>query len=792
MREVVSKEDGIETAQRDQDGRAEHVHGDRLDVRQAGTVQDRGPSLRYPALIVFVSNACIMILELVAGRLLAPNIGVSLYTWTSIIGVIFAGMSAGNYIGGALADRHASRRTLGGLFVLAGVGAWLVVAIASLLSGQTVFALNGAPLLLRTLLFVALVFLVPSVLLGMISPFVIKLAVRDLARTGGTVGRIYAASALGSILGTFLTGYVLVFYIGVQQILLIAGAGLILLGLALAIRRAARQAMVDQDAIVDAPAASAPQPLTGASDHLRLPSLIVFVSNTCLMVVQLVASRLVAPLVGVSLYTWTSLIGVMLAGISLGNYLGGRLADAAASRTRLAQVLLFNALVHAALLVVFAWSGLRNALDGVVQVLPEFQIGLPEIAGLSLVPRMLLFYGALFFLPSLALGLISPLVIKLTLRDLTTTGRAMGRISGASTIGNILGTFATGYVLISTFGTRMVLFGVVMVLLALGLWLLFADRLRWIGRVASFASIVTLIATPSRPVVSAVLAGNCLRETDYFCIRVRDDTEDGKRYRRLTLDRLVHSYVVLGDPTDLRYQYEQVGAEVADYLAARDGRVDAFFIGGGGYSLPRYLEAVHPGGLNDVAEIDPGVTEVAYEQLELKRGGAVRSINDDARLYLATASAEAKYSFVLGDAFNDFSVPYHLTTREFNRLVRAHMRDDGVYMLNLIDGNTLPFVGAFLRTLRLDFEHVYLITSGGQLKGAKRNTFVVLASPQSIDLDRLRTFASSDKVRNVDAWLVAQAEVDALMASESLILTDNFVPTDRLLAPMFEASEAVK
>jgi spermidine synthase len=790
MREVVSKEDSIETAQRDQDSRAERARGDQLEARQARTVQDRRPSLRYPALIVFVSNACIMILELVAGRLLAPNIGVSLYTWTSIIGVIFAGMSAGNYIGGALADRHASRRTLGGLFVLAGVGAWLVVAIASLLSGQTVFALNGAPLLLRTLLFVALVFLVPSVLLGMISPFVIKLAVRDLARTGGTVGRIYAASALGSILGTFLTGYVLVFYVGVQQILLIVGAGLCLLGLVLAIRGAATRTVADYDAPVDASAA--PRPLEDASERLRFPSLIVFVSNTCLMVVQLVASRLVAPVIGVSLYTWTSLIGVMLAGISLGNYLGGRLADAAASRKMLALALLVNALAHATLLVIFAWSGVRNTLAGVVSIPFEFQIGLPEIEGLSLVPRMVLFYGALFFLPSVMLGLISPLVIKLTLRDLVTTGRAMGRISGASTIGNILGTFATGYVLISTFGTRMVLLGVVMVLLALGLWLLFADRLRWIGRAASLASVVALVAAPSTPAVSVALAGNCLRETDYFCIRVRDDTEDGKRYRRLTLDRLVHSYVVLGDPTDLRYQYEQVGAEVADYLAARDGRVDAFFIGGGGYSLPRYLEAVHPGGLNDVAEIDPGVTEVAYEQLELKRGGAVRSINDDARLYLATAPAEAKYSFVLGDAFNDFSVPYHLTTREFNQLVRAHMRDDGVYMLNLIDGNTLPFVGAFLRTLRLDFEHVYLITSGGQLTGAKRNTFVLLASPQPIDLDRLRTFASADKVRNVDAWLVAQAEVDALMATESLILTDNFVPTDRLLAPMFEASEAVK
>lgn len=183
-----------------------------------------------PSLIVFISNACIMILELVAGRLLAPNIGVSLYTWTSIIGVIFAGMSAGNYLGGRLADRHASRRTLGLLFVLAGLGSLSVVGVAALLSRLTVFEIPGVPLPLRMMLLVALFFFLPSVILGAITPFVVKLAVLDLRSSGNVVGRIYAASALGSIVGTFVTGYVLVFYFGVRAILLFVGLMLIILG----------------------------------------------------------------------------------------------------------------------------------------------------------------------------------------------------------------------------------------------------------------------------------------------------------------------------------------------------------------------------------------------------------------------------------------------------------------------------------------------------------------------------------------------------------------------------------
>jgi spermidine synthase len=510
---------------------------------------------------------------------------------------------------------------------------------------------------------------------------------------------------------------------------------------------------------------------------LRHPALIVFITNTCLMLVQLVASRLVAPIVGVSLYTWTSIIGVMLAGISLGNYVGGRLADRGGSRRLLGWLLLLTALSLMLVLVIFYSAGVG--------------LGLPPIAGVPLVPRMVLFFAGLFFLPSVMLGTLSPVVIKLAVRDLAQTGSVMGRIASASTLGNLFGTFATGFVLISLFGTRAVLFGALITLAVLALWVGDFGRGRVIARIASLGLAASLVVVPLTP-LAEFLRGNCLRETDYFCIRVRSDDRNGKTYQVLTLDRLVHSYVALDDPLDLRYQYEQVGAEVADYLFERDKTITSYFIGGGGYSLPKFIEVRHPGSRIDVAEIDPGVTEVVHTHLGLSRDTSIRTFNEDARLHLTTLAPEVKYNFVLGDAFNDFSVPYHLTTHEFNQVVRSHMSDDGIYMLNLIDGNTLPFVGAFLRTLKQTFPHVVLITSGGTLFGASRNTFVVLASPQPIDIDHLRNYRSTDNAKNIDAWLVKQAEVDQLIASDTLVLTDDFVPTDRLLAPMFEASEAVK
>ena len=85
--------------------------------------------LWQPNLIVFISSACIMILELVAGRIVAPYVGVSLYTWTSIIGVVLAGISLGNYLGGLLADRWASLRFLGGIFLLGGLSSLSVLFV---------------------------------------------------------------------------------------------------------------------------------------------------------------------------------------------------------------------------------------------------------------------------------------------------------------------------------------------------------------------------------------------------------------------------------------------------------------------------------------------------------------------------------------------------------------------------------------------------------------------------------------------------------------------------------------
>ncbi|MGC9523270.1 MAG: fused MFS/spermidine synthase [Anaerolineae bacterium] len=485
------------------------------------------------------------------------------------------------------------------------------------------------------------------------------------------------------------------------------------------------------------------------------PNLIVFVSSACIMILELVAGRIIAPQVGVSLYTWTSVIGIILAGMSLGNYLGGRLADRYASLRLLGTVFLLGGAASLGIL----------GID---------QLQIVETLEWSIIPEILLLITALFFLPATILGTVSPIVMKLAVRDLARAGSTVGRISASSTVGSIVGTFATGFWLISWFGTHTVVWGVAAVLLLVGVLFLFSER--WM-QFTGAALVVVLISLGVYQLGWAQSA--CMEETNYFCIKVREEERDGMPVQVLILDRLVHSHSSLEDPTHLVYDYEQTYAEITDYLAERHTPLRTLFIGGGGYTFPRYMEAVYPDSVIDVVEIDPGVTEVAYEHLGLDRGTSITSYNEDARLFLEREPTK-QYDLIFGDAFNDFSVPYHLTTRGFNERVATWLSDDGVYVVNIIDGAVGRFLRAYVRTLRLTFDHVYVIPRLVDWRQVTRDTFVIIASNVPLDLTR---FDADSRVR---LGILDEAEVDGLLAEgDDVILTDRYAPVEQMLAPVF-------
>jgi spermidine synthase len=538
---------------------------------------------------------------------------------------------------------------------------------------------------------------------------------------------------------------------------------------------AAPRGASSRDALADArlgAAAPADGPVpAGGSPAIRPVSayLIVFVTSACTLVLEIVAGRLLAPYIGVSLFTWTSVIGVVLAGLSVGNYLGGQVADRAGSRRMLGTILVAGGIASLAVLPLLA--------SGAGAFVPRTYPVMLRIVALTAV---------LFFVPSLILGMVSPLVVKLTLADLARAGNLVGKIYAWSAVGSIAGTFLTGFVLIAYLGSRTVVLAVGLTLLVLGLAA--GDFIRRGGRLAGLALAVLLAASFVQIHSYGALGSDCDRETAYYCIRVEDDEEvNGQPLKRLVLDHLIHGYTALDDPTYLHYDYLQTYAELTDYVAQTRPALRALFIGGGAYTLPRYLEARYPDATIEVSEIDPGVTATVHERLGLARDTRVRTQNADAREVVEAKQGGPAYDLVFGDAFNDYQVPYHLTTREFAAKIRGIMRDDGVYLVLVIDRmRGGRFMASMVRTLQTVFPHVYVLEDPGALQQGYAATHVIAASGTPLDERRLATVTGRGRAGERVARVLPPAAMEAwLAASRPVLLTDDHAPVDNLMAPVF-------
>jgi tetratricopeptide (TPR) repeat protein/MFS family permease len=491
-----------------------------------------------------------------------------------------------------------------------------------------------------------------------------------------------------------------------------------------------------------------------------IPYIIVFTASASTLVIEIVAGRILAPDIGVSIYTWTSIIGVVLAGISIGAYLGGMAADRFPQQRTLGLILLAG--------------GLSS-----LSVLPLVGFASNVFAGLPLQARIVFLTASLFFLPSLILGMVTPVVIKLRLRDLASTGNVVGKIFAVSNAGAIFGTFITGFVLIQRVGSRLTLIIVAVVLVAMAL--AFGDL--WQARMTGVAPLGLFVVLVGFTYGNGDLESVCLRESAYFCIQVSDAIEDGRAVKVLELDGLVHSYIAPNDPTVLINRYQQVLADLATVIGERDGSFRALFVGGGGYTLPKYLEEVYPQSVLEVIEIDPEVTQVAFDYFGLRPDTRISIFHQDARMAVPQL-ATGKYDLVIGDAFISVSVPYHLTTLEFNQQIRALLTEDGIYAINVIDklhsGN---FLRAFANTLGETFPYVYVLRDDSNWDDDARNTHVLTASSRPLSLaDINQANLEAGRGDTVSNFMSAETFEAWLDSGQDIVLTDDYAPVDNMLA----------
>lgn len=523
---------------------------------------------------------------------------------------------------------------------------------------------------------------------------------------------------------------------------------------------------------------------------LRISSLwkaniVAFISSFCVMVIELVASRILAPHIGVSLYTWTSIIGVILSGIALGNFFGGRLADRFPSPRMLSTILFLGGLLTIAILPATRFV-----------TAAELFSGLPVMLDFTLKTAFI------FFFPAVILSIVSPLVIKLTLADLGQTGGIVGTIYAFSTAGSILGTFMTGFYFILWFGTRKIVWLVAAILILTGIITMFAWRVPGPKKLSlkSHATWILAVCTVMTYIALFQARGswqeNYTRESNYFTIRVEDYSVnvDKSKVKVLYLDNFPQSYVVPKHPKVLVYGYLEALEEFIRYSTRNNRAFSILHLGGGGYCLPRYMEAVYPASSNEVVEIDPAVTQVAHEELGLPRNTRIRTYNQDARLFLIQRKSVKRYDVIVADVFNDYSTPYHLTTLEFNRLVKANLEKEGVYLININDYALSRYTPSFVHTLRKVFDYVYLFNTGENWKEESDGTpiitstdRIIAATDRHIDLSDYIRFVTEDGTKENTGYPLNEFELKKYLVQRApILLTDDHAPTDILLAPIFQ------
>ena len=474
---------------------------------------------------------------------------------------------------------------------------------------------------------------------------------------------------------------------------------------------------------------------------------LVFGSSGAVLVVELAALRLLAPYLGLTLETNTLVIGLALSAIALGSWAGGRAADQVSPRATLGPLL--------------------GVAGGAVALMPL----VVRSAGASGDGGLLLLVSTLaIVVPAALLSAVTPMVTKLRLTSLDETGTVVGRLSGIGTVGAIVGTVLTGFVLISAAPVSTILIGLGALLVACSL--VVDARVRgWRGGpVAGVVVVAGALGAAASP-------GGCDVETTYHCALVEADPERDSG-RLLVLDRVRHSYVDLADPEHLEFEYVQAIASVTDTAYDEGAPLAAYHVGGGGLTLPRYLAAVRPGTDSLVSEIDPGVVEVDVERLGLELGEGIAVRVEDGRAGLRRLDDDTR-ELVVGDAFGGVSIPFHLTTREALGEVRRVLTPDGLYAANLIDHGSLAFARAEVATLREVFDHVALAATPETLAREDGGNLVAVAGDRPVDLE-----AWTDRMdqRGTGWGALTGAELDAWVG-DAQVLRDDYAPVDQLLTP---------
>ncbi len=507
----------------------------------------------------------------------------------------------------------------------------------------------------------------------------------------------------------------------------------------------------------------------------RLIFVVAFLAGFTLMSLEMVGSRLLAPFFGYSVYVWGSLIGIFLFSLSLGYLVGGRIADHYDPRRSLGWLFLLAGVWIFLLPFAATWIS-----TGIVILIGEDRTG------------TILAATIMFLFPCLMLGSTSPLLLKVAVHDLSRIGRLSGRINAVSTVGNILGTVLTAFILLNHLSVATIFKSLGLITMLLGIAHFTVGRRP--AALLAFLPILLFVKLPShhfvnlqkiegegedRPEVVAV------EDSVYHQIVVLES----KRRRTLQFTYDVEGGVSLPDERRSLYRY-------IDFLNVpflyRPGIEDVLIVGHGcGIGVIEIADH-HPGTRITVVDVDRKVFEMAERFFPATKTVPFRAVVADGRRYLATTGE--RFDFIYLDAYSDaHAVPFHLVTREFFEEVGERLKPGGVVAMNLygtFSGRGEAFLWSVVATVRSVFPHLrFLPVLQAHYDPHHPSHHFFLAAREPLDdaraLEALSRFPYPDPrtiERSLSEGLPRQkAFFERLERPGVIVMTDDYVPVDRLL-----------
>jgi spermidine synthase len=479
---------------------------------------------------------------------------------------------------------------------------------------------------------------------------------------------------------------------------------------------------------------------------------VAFVVGVVVLAFELTASRIVAPYMGTTIYTWTSIIGIILAALAVGYGAGGAWADKRQNSNDVVLLLLAAAVVMVIMGLVKDW------------VLASLtSLGWPlQLQGLS----ASLF---LFALPTVLMGAVSPYLARLNITEVGSSGKKLSRINAAGTLGSLVGTFLTGYVLFGLIGTRNLL--VLLAFCLVATTLLMEPKKQLWGRVLVAASILIISPFASKPLLPGYVRSI---DTAYSRIVIRDILYQGRPVRALQTDSDgLQSGVYLDHKPGLAFDYIR-GFVYASELQPH--AKDYLIIGGGAFTFPEYLAMNAPSARVDTVEIDSKLTTISQRYFNFQQPANLHIITADGRQYLNTS--HSRYDMLFIDAFSSVVPPFQLTTKEAVARMHGVLQPGGIVVANVISGasgSSSQLIQAFASTYQTSFAHVAVYRINPSLAPSEEQNLLLIASEKPIGSSQLSRVARN----NPEFAAITKAEL-SLPSKPGLVLTDDFAPVEQL------------